>query len=72
MTIVINLLNNRTYPVAIAAKDKTKGLLITPTWLLANNYTIDITITTTDAGVNTLYLNGNGIQKVEFVRMDKP
>lgn len=64
--IEISYQNERNYAVKIANRDSTTGLLISPTKLLVNNYSISLD--KLDSTVKNLYLNGDRIKQVKFAR----
>jgi CubicO group peptidase (beta-lactamase class C family) len=64
--VEINYKSDQTYEVKIANQDTTQGFLITPSKLLVGNYSI--TIEKNDSTIQRLYLNGDRIKKVRFVR----
>lgn len=67
--IELNYTSNKSYNVVFANKDSSIGLLATPAKLLVNNYSINIEKTKT--GNLVLFLNGDRIQRVKFVKLQK-
>lgn len=64
VNIEIKFISDKSYEVKIGDKNTTKGLLISPTKLLVDNYTFDV-------GNNyTLFLSSDRIQRVKFLRVD--
>ncbi len=57
---------DKNYDVKIAGRDKTKGLLLTKSKLMVNNYTI--LFDPAKSTIDTFYLNGERIKAVKFVR----
>ncbi len=67
VTVEIKFINDKNFDVIIGKSDSTKGLLISPTKLLVDNYVLTIE---KGAGVpEILLLSGNRIEKVKFIRM---
>jgi len=59
------------YLVILPTDDSTTGLLITPGKMLVGNYTLSIDTNSGTANVAVLYLNGERIKRVRFVRKGK-
>ena len=68
VTIKIKYAGDKSYEVKAANQEKTKGLLISPTKLLVDNYVFDIV----DNGgtPQTFLLSADRIKNVKFVRVD--
>lgn len=66
--IEIKFAGDKNYDVKIGSKNSTKGLLISPTKLLVDNYVFEIEDYT--ATLKTFFLSGDRIQRVKFLRMD--
>lgn len=66
VTITIRFTGNRIYDVKIGNKDNTRGLLISPTQLLVDNYIIEFGKA---KSITTFFLSGGRIERVRFVRM---
>jgi CubicO group peptidase (beta-lactamase class C family) len=64
-TIEIKFAGGKNYDIKINNQETTKGLLISPTRLLADNYTLEISNNT-----RTILLNADRIQQVKFIRID--
>jgi Beta-lactamase len=62
----ISYKNDQTYEVKTANQDSSKGILITSAKLLVDNYSINFD--KTDSNIQHLYLNGERIKRVRFVR----
>lgn len=63
-TLDISFSNDKTYDVIIGT-DSTKGLLVTPYKFLVDFYSIDVE---EGENINTLYLNGERVKRVKFIR----
>jgi CubicO group peptidase (beta-lactamase class C family) len=68
VTIEIKFINNKNYDIKVGSKDSSKGLLISPTKLLVDNYILEIEETMNIPKV--LLLQSNRIQKVKFIRVE--
>jgi CubicO group peptidase (beta-lactamase class C family) len=60
----IKYINDKNYEIKSGNQDVTKGLLITPTKLLVDNYVLEI------AKSNTILLSSGRIQRVKFIRVE--
>ncbi len=63
----LNFKQDKTYLVKTGSGDSTTGLLITPTKFLVDNYAIDIEKNKT--GMTTLFVNGDRIKRIKFIRV---
>lgn len=68
VTIEIKFLSDKSFDVKIGSKNNTKGLLISPTKLLVNNYVLDIENNV--ATPKIILLSADRIQRVKFIRVD--
>jgi CubicO group peptidase (beta-lactamase class C family) len=66
--VSIDFKNNMTYKVRIKNQGSTKGLLISPTKMLVDNYVLEIENSVTTPKM--FLLSADRIQRVKFVRMD--
>jgi CubicO group peptidase (beta-lactamase class C family) len=64
VVVAIKYISDKKYEVSFGDKNNTKGLLISPTKLLVDNYVFDID------NSSTLLLSSDRIQQVRFVRVD--
>ncbi len=64
VSVEIKFINDKSYEVKIGDKNSTKGLLISPTKLLVDNYVFDID------NNSTLFLSSDRIQRVKFLRVN--
>jgi CubicO group peptidase (beta-lactamase class C family) len=64
VTLKIKYINDKNYEIKSPNRGVTKGLLITPTKLLVDNYVLEIQNPT------TLLLSSGRIQKVKFIRVE--
>ena len=68
VTTEIKYTGDKSYDVKVGSQDSTKGLLISPTKLLVDNYVFDI-----DNKVGytkTFLLSADRIERVKFIRVD--
>lgn len=63
VSVEIKFVSDKSYEVKLGNKNTTKGLLISPTKLLVDNYVFDI-----DSN-STLFLSSDRIQRVRFLRV---
>jgi CubicO group peptidase (beta-lactamase class C family) len=68
VSIDIKFAGDRTYDVKIGSEDSTKGLLISPTKLLIDNFVLDIE--NNDTTSKAILLSADRIQRVKFLRVD--
>ena len=68
VTIEIKFANDKNYDIKIGTQDSTKGVLISPTMLLVNNYVLDIQNNITIPKM--FLLNADRIQRVKFLRVE--
>ncbi|GAB2640388.1 hypothetical protein GCM10027035_37770 [Emticicia sediminis] len=68
VSVEIKFISDKSYEVKIGDKNSTKGLLISPTKLLVDNYVFDIE--SSSLPLKTILLSGDRIQKVKFLRVD--
>ena len=68
VTIEIKFANDKNYDIKIGSQDSTKGLLISPTKLLVDNYVLDIQNNV--AIPQMFFLSADRIQRVKFLRVD--
>ncbi|GGD75597.1 hypothetical protein GCM10011514_44420 [Emticicia aquatilis] len=64
VSVEIKFISDKSYEVKIGDKNSTKGLLISPTKLLVDNYVFDID------NNSTLFLSSDRIQRVKFLRVN--
>jgi hypothetical protein len=67
VTIEIKFEGNKSYDVKIGSQDNTKGLLISPSKLLVDNYVLDIENNV--AIPKIILLSADRIQRVKFIRL---
>lgn len=64
VSVEIKFISDKSYEVKIGDKNSTKGLLISPTKLLVDNYVFDID------NNSTLFLSSDRIQRVKFLKVN--
>ncbi len=64
VSVEIKFISDKSYEVRIGDKNSTKGLLISPTKLLVDNYVFDID------NNSTLFLSSDRIQRVKFLKVN--
>jgi CubicO group peptidase (beta-lactamase class C family) len=68
VTLEIRFINDKNYDIITGKTDSTRGLLISPTKLLVDNYTVE---TEKSTGIpQTLFLSGDRIKRVRFTRVE--
>ncbi len=68
VTMEVRFIGNKSYDVKIGNQDTTKGLLISPTKLLVDNYVLNIE--NNIAIPKTLLLSADRMQRVKFIRLE--
>ena len=67
----IHYRENNQYKISIAGEEyTTNAFLLTPEKLMAENYTISFEVN--DGTVNAIYLNGDRIKNIKFIRLKQP